>query len=108
MFEWGTVLSKTPEKRKFLLEIFPDNPFYKIQVLSCIILKELPRHGETDLVAEVRVDACTSPYVYRFLEEFEVSSFVNFNLLQKGDQEIYGPQTKLNIARKCQHNVHEG
>ena len=53
MFEWGTVLSKNPEKRKFLLEIFPDNPLYNIQVLSCTILKESPRHGETDLVAEV-------------------------------------------------------
>ena len=105
MFEWGTVLSKTPEKCKFLLEIFPDNPFYKIQVLSCIILKESPRHGETDLVAEVRVDACTAESVYRFIEEFEDSSFVNLNLLQKWDQEINGPQTKVNISRKCQHNV---
>ena len=71
MFEWGTVLSKNHEKRKFLLEIFPDNPSYKIQVLRCIILEELARHGETDLVAEVRVDACTAESVYRFIEEFE-------------------------------------
>ena len=105
MFEWGTVLSKTSEKRKFLLEIFPDNPLYKIQVLSCIILKESPRHGETDLVAEVRVDACTAESVYRFIEEFEDSSFVSLNQLQRGDKEINGPQTKLNILRKCQHNV---
>ena len=108
MFEWGTILSKNPEKCKFVLEFFPDNPLYNIQLLSYNMLKETPRYRETDLVAEVRVDACTTPSVYRFLEEFEVSSFVNFNLLQKGDQEIYGPQTKLNISRKCQPNVHEG
>ena len=78
---------------------------YKIQVLSCIILKESPRHGETDLVAEVRVDACTAESVYRFIEEFEDSSFVNLNQLQRGDKEINGPQTKVNILRKCQHNV---
>ena len=94
---------------------------YNIQVLSCNNLKESPRHGETDLVAEVRVDACNTPSVYRFIKEFEVSSFVNLNLLQKGDpsfvnlnvlqkgeQEIKNPQTKFNISRKCQHNVHEG
>ena len=105
MFELGTVLSKNPEKHKFLLHIFPDNPLYKIQVLSCIILRESLRHGETDLVAEVRVDACTAESVYRFIEEFENSSFVNLNQLQRGDKEINGPLTKVNILRKCQHNV---
>ena len=105
MFEWGTILSKNPEKCKCVLEIFPDNPLYKILVLSCIILKESPRHGETDLVAEVRVDACTAESVYRFIEEFDDSSFVNLNQLQRGDKEINGPQTKVNILRKCQHNV---
>ena len=78
---------------------------YKIQVLSCIILKESPRHGETDLVAEVWVDGSTAESVYRFIEEFEDSSFVNLNQLQRGDKEINGPQTKVNILRKCQHNV---
>ena len=83
-----------------------ENPFYKIQVLSCIILKESPTHGETDLVAEVRVDACTAESVYRFIEEFEDLCFVNLNQLQRGDKEINGPQTKVNILRKCQHNVY--
>ena len=105
MFEWGTVLSKNPEKRKFLLEIFPDNPLYNIQVLSCTILKESPRHGETDLVAEVRVNACTTQSVYKFIEEFQDSSFANLNLLESGDRERNGQRTKVNISRKCHHNV---
>ena len=33
------VLSKNPDKHNCLLEIFPYNQLYKIQVLSCIILK---------------------------------------------------------------------
>ena len=78
---------------------------YKIQVLSCIILKELLRHGETDLVPEVQVDACTTESVYRFIEEFEDSSLVHLNLFQKGDQEINGSQTKVSISRKYQHNA---
>ena len=44
MFEWGTVLSKNPGKRNIFKEIFPDNPLYNIQLLSCNILKESPRH----------------------------------------------------------------
>ena len=79
---------------------------YKIEVLSCIILKESPTHGETDLVAEVGVDACTAESFYRFIEEFEDLAFVNLNQLQRGDKEINGPQTKVNILRKCQHNVY--
>ena len=78
---------------------------YKIQVLSCIILKELLRHGETDLVPEVQVDACTTESVYRFIEEFEDSSLVHLNLFQKGDQEINGSQTKVSISRKYRQNA---
>ena len=47
------------------------------------------------MVAEVRVDACTAESVYRFIEEFEDSSFVNLNQLQRGDKEINGPQTRV-------------
>ena len=39
MFEWGRVFSKNPGKHNFLLEIFPDNQLYNIQVLRCLILK---------------------------------------------------------------------
>ena len=76
-------------------------------MLSCNILKELPRHGETDLVAEVWVNACTTQSVYKFIEEFQYSSFANLNLLESGDKDINGPRTKVNISRKCHHNVHE-
>ena len=105
MFEWGTVLSKNPGKRNIFKEIFPDNPLYNIQLLSYNMLKETPRYRETDLVAEVRVDACTTPSVYRFIKEFEDSSFVNLNLLQKWDQEKNSPKTKVNISRNRQHNM---
>ena len=39
------------------------------------------------MVAEVRVNVCTSETVYRFIEEPEDSSFVNLNQLQRGDRE---------------------
>ena len=51
------------------------------------------------------MDACTTPSVFRFIEELEDSSFVNLNLIQKWDQEINGPKTKVKISRQCQHNV---
>ena len=57
------------------------------------------------MVAEVRVDACTTESVNIFIEECEDSSFENLNQLQEGDKGINGPHTKLNILRKCQHNV---
>ena len=74
MFYWGSVLAKNPDKRKYLMEKknIPDNENYIIKVLSCQILKESDRHGETDLIAEVKINACTPDQVYQFITEFEV------------------------------------
>ena len=72
ILDWGSVLAKNQDKRKYLMEIFPDNENYIIKVLSCQILKESDRHGETDLIAEVKINACTPDQVYQFITEFEV------------------------------------
>ena len=73
LIDWGTVLSKNPDKRKYLLEILPIENF-NIKVLSCIILKESPRHGETDLLAQVQIDACSPEGVANFISSFEDKS----------------------------------
>ena len=70
MIDWGTVLSKNPEKRKYLLEILPIEK-YNIKVLSCMILKESQRHGETDLLAEVQIDACSPVGVENFISSLK-------------------------------------
>ena len=80
-------LPKTPEKRKYLIQIFPDNENFVFQVLSCQILKESDRHGETDLIAEVKVNACTPDQVYEFIDNFEESSFTTLNI-NRGDKTI--------------------
>ena len=78
MIDWGTVFSKNPEKRKYLLEILPIEN-YNIKVLSCMILKESQRHGETDLLAEVQIDACSPDGVENFVSSFEEKSFTPLN-----------------------------
>ena len=60
---------------------------------------------EKQIWLQVRVDACTTKTVYRFIEEFEDLSFVNLNQLQRGDEEINSPQTKVNILRKCGQQI---
>ena len=76
------------------------------QVLSCQILKESDRHGETDLIAEVKVNACTPDKVYELIDNFEESSFTTLNKT-RGDRTINGPKTAMNGERVCQHNVQE-
>ena len=78
LIDWGTVLSKNPDKRKYLLEILPIENF-NIKVLSCMILKESPRHGETDLLAQVQIDACSPEGVANFISSFEEKSFTTLN-----------------------------
>ena len=78
MIDWGTVFSKNPEKRKYLLEILPTEN-YNIKVLSCTIIKESPRYGETDLLAEVQLDACSPDAVENFISSFEEKSFTTLN-----------------------------
>ena len=82
--DWGTVLSKNPDKRKYLLQILPIENF-NIKVLSCIILKESPRHGETDLLAQVQIYACSSEGVANFISSFEEKSFTTLNV-KKADR----------------------
>ena len=106
MFEWGSIFVNNPEKRKYLTHIFPDNENYLFQVLSCQILKESDRHGETDLIAEVKVNACTPDQVYEFIDNFEESSFTTLNI-NRGDKTINGPKTAMHAERVCQHNVKE-
>ena len=69
------------------MEIFPDNENYIIKVLSCQILKESDRHGETDLIAEVKVNACTPDKAYQFISEFEEASFTTLST-HRGDQKL--------------------
>ena len=106
MFDWGSVLAKTPEKRKYLMEIFPDNKNYIIKVLSCQILKEWDRHGETDLFAEVKVNACTPDKAYQFISEFEEASVTTLST-HRGDKTFNGPKASLSGVRFCHHNVKE-
>ena len=77
MIDWGTVFSKKPEK-KYLLEILPTEN-YNIIVLSWMIIKESPRSGETDLLAEVQLDACSPDAVENFISSFEEKSFTTLN-----------------------------
>ena len=64
------------------------------QVVSCQILKESDRHGETDLIAEVKVNACTPDKVYELIDNFEESSFTTLNKT-RGDRTINGPKTAM-------------
>ena len=77
LIDWGTGLSKNPDKRKYLLEILPIENF-NIKVLSCMILKESPRHGETDLLAQVQIDACSQESVANFISSFKEKKFYHF------------------------------
>ena len=73
--EWGTVLDKTPKKHSlYLEEVLPSFGGYSAQVRSFTIIKESPRHGETDFEAVLDFN------VYTFIEAFEESSFTSLNL----------------------------
>ena len=104
MIDWGTVFSKNPEKRKYLLEILPIEN-YNIKVLSCMILKESQRHGETDLLAEVQIDACSPVGVENFISSFEEKSFttLNKNLADRFFEN--GKKIVLSGTRICHHHV---
>ena len=104
LIDWGTVLSKNPDKRKYLLQILPIENF-NIKVLRCMILKELPRHSETDLLAQVQIDACSPEGVANFISSFEEKSFTTLNV-KKADQIFQnGKKTVFAGTRICQHNV---
>ena len=104
LIDWGTVLSKNPDKRKYLLQILPIENF-NIKVLSCMILKELPRHGETDLLAQVQIDAYSPEVVANLISSFEEKSFTTLNV-KKADQIFQnGKKTVFAGTRICQHNV---
>ena len=83
--EWGTVLDKTPEKRCYLEEVLPSFGNYTVQVRSFNLIKESPRHGETDFEATLDLNVCTIDEVYTFIEAFEESSFTSLNV-HHGDQ----------------------
>jgi len=104
MIDWGTVFSKNPEKRKYLLEILPTEN-YNIKVLSCTIIKESPRYGETDLLAEVQLDACSPDAVENFISSFEEKSFTTLNTHVSDRFFENGIRTVLSGTRVCHHNV---
>ena len=81
------MLEKTPEKRAYLEEVLPRFGSYSAQVRSFNILKESPRHGETDFEAVLDLNVCTTEDVYKFIEAFEESSFTSLNL-HEGDRVI--------------------
>ena len=85
--EWGTVLEKTPKKRSYLEEVLLSFGSYSAQVQSFSIIKESPRHGETDFEAVLDLNMYTTEDVYKFIEAFEESSFTSLNL-HEGDRLI--------------------
>ena len=101
--EWGTVLDKNPEKRCYLEEVLPSFGNYTVQVRSFNLIKESPRHGETDFEATLNLNVCTMEEVYKFIEAFEESSFTSLNVHQ-GDQ-MLGQKTTFYARRHCQHGV---
>ena len=104
MIDWGTVFSKNPEKRKYLLEILPTEN-YNIKVLSCTIIKESPRYGETDLLAEGQLDACSPDAFENFISRFEGKSFTTLNTHVSDRFFENGIRTVLSGTRVCHHNV---
>ena len=101
--EWGTVLDKNPEKRCYLEEVLPSFGNYTVQVRSFNLIKESPRHGETDFEATLDLNVCTMEEVYKFIEAFEESSFTSLNVHQ-GDQ-MLGKKNTFYARRHCQHGV---
>ena len=70
-----------------------------------MILKESPRHGKTDLLAQVQIDACSPEGVANFISGFEVKSCTTFNV-KKADRIFEnGKKTVYVGTRICQHNV---
>ena len=77
------MLEKTPKKRSYLEEVLPSFGSYSAQVRSFNIIKESPRHGETDFEAVLDLNVCTTEDVYKFIEAFEESSFTSLNLHER-------------------------
>ena len=73
------------------------------QVRSFNIIKESPRHGETDFEAVLDLNVCTTEDVYKFIEAFEESSFTSLNL-HEGDR-VIGKNTMFYARRHCHHSV---
>ena len=71
-----------------------------------MILKELPRHGEIDLLAQVQIDACSPEGVANFISSFEEKSFTTLNI-KKADRIFKNGKKKTVFGgtRICQHNV---
>ena len=86
-----------------LEEVLPSFGNYTVQVRSFNLIKESPRHGETDFEATLDLNVCTMEEVYKFIEAFEESSFTSLNVHQ-GDQ-MLGNKTILYARRHCQHSV---
>ena len=70
-----------------------------------MILKESQRHGETDLLAEVQIDACSPVGVENFISSFEEKSFttLNKNLADRFFEN--GKKIVLSGTRICHHHV---
>ena len=101
--EWGTVLDKTPEKRSYLEEVLPSFGNYSAQVRSFNIIKESPRHVETEFEAVLDLNVCTTEGVHKFIEAFEESSFTSLNL-HEGDK-ILGKKSTFYARRHCHQRV---